>query len=209
MEKKLTLGIPSGSLFQPTIELLRKAGVNIENSDKRKFLLKTNGDNIFKEIFITRPDRLPRILIERKINAALVGLDFLIESGLEKEVIEIAKLNYAKTSKNNVKIVIFSKLDEIVDGSHIKVLSEYPSMTKRIFKKSNIISSSGTTEADVAFGLYDYGVGVVETGKSLESNGLKALKTILVSPVVFITLEKTKEVNEFGKILKKVSKGDN
>lgn len=205
--KTRKLGLPSGSLLQPTIELLKKIGVMV-HINGRGFIAEIEGSNIFTEAFITRPDRLPRAVASGKIDSAITGWDFVLEKGFQSEVIKVVELNYSKTSRHPVRVVVFSKKEKIIDQKNISVLSEYPKLTKGIFKKSTIDLSTGTTEADVAFGIYDYGVGVVETGRSLLDNGLKILKTIIVSPTVLIASYLSEEVKTFGEMLKGVLRAE-
>ena len=195
------IGLPSGSLFQATTDLLKKVGIIVRNNG-RGFIAEIEGSNIFTEAFITRPDRLPRAVASGKVDAAITGWDFVLEKGFLGKIIKVADLDYSKTSMRPARIVVFSRKDEIVDRGDIKVLSEYPELTKKIFKRSIIEFSSGTTEADVALGIFDFGVGVVETGKSLSDNGLKILETITSSPAVLITRDRSEEIEIFGEMLR-------
>ncbi len=49
---------------------------------------------------------------------------------------------------------------------------------------------------------FRYGVGVVETGKSLRDNGLKIVKVITASPVVLIAQKHSTEFEIIGQMLK-------
>jgi ATP phosphoribosyltransferase len=78
-------------------------------------------------------------------------------------------------------------------------------LTAGVFKKAAIIFSYGATEAlvEVVSRIHPlvYGVGVVETGVSLQENSLRIAKVIMESPVVFIAKKKTPELEIFGRIL--------
>lgn len=77
-------------------------------------------------------------------------------------------------------------------------------LAKTVFKKAEIIFSFGGTEAKITeekFG-FRYGIGVVETGKSLRDNALKILKVIMISPVLLIAREETEELALFGQLLR-------
>ncbi len=201
------IGLPSGSLFKATVELLGKIGIKVY-ANGRNFMADVEGISIFTKAFITRPDRIPIAVASGKVDLGITGWDFVVEKKFNKKVVMITKLNYSKNSRYPARIVVFSKKDEIIDNPGIKVLSEYPEITKNIFKESLIEVSTGTTEADVAFGVYDYGVGVMETGKSLTDNGLKILRVILPSPVVIIAREKTKYFEILGEMLRGALKAE-
>ena len=83
------------------------------------------------------------------------------------------------------------------------VSSEYIFLAKTVFKKAKIIFSTGSTEIKVAVKKFDfrYGICVTETGKSLEDNYLKIVKTILISPVVFAAREESEEIKILGEML--------
>lgn len=202
----MTLGIPSGSLFEATVVLLKKMEMDIVVNG-RNFNAEITGNKIFSKAMIIRPNDLPLALKKGIVDAVITGYDMLAESGLEKEWCVIQELNYSKKSKQPARVVLFCRKDdpdEIIDSEEIFVSSEYPGIAKKIFKKARIIFSTGSTEikvSDARFGFL-YGIGIVETGKSLEDNGLKILKTLLISPVVLLAREKSEEMEIFGQMLK-------
>ena len=128
-------------------------------------------------------------------------MDWLAERGFLNKLSVIQKLNYGKNLKSAVKVVVFGKTEKIVDKESIMVSAEYVNLARTIFKKAKIDFSDGSTEADVLAGIYDYGVGVCESGQSLKENGLKILQVIMESPVVLIAKRATTELKMFGEIL--------
>ena len=208
MKKNLTLGIPSGSLFESTLALLRKLGIEVVVNG-RNFVVEIRGSDIFSRAIIMRPNDLPLALKRGIVDAIITGYDMCVESGLEKEICIIQKLDFSKKSRVPARVVVFCReddSDEIFDSEEILVSSEYMELAKNIFKKSKIVFSTGSTEIKITikeFG-FRYGVGVVESGKSLKDNNLKIVKTILASPVVFATQEQAEEFDIFGQMLKGV-----
>jgi ATP phosphoribosyltransferase len=204
MEKK-TLGIPSGSLFEPTLMVLKKIGVRVVVNG-RSFRAEIIGSSLFSSAIIMRPNDLPLALKSGIVDAIITGYDMLVESRLEKELCIIQELNYSKKSRTAARVVIFGRkedADDIVDSEGVAVTSEYMNIARMCFKKASVDFSTGSTEikvADKRFG-YRYGIGVVETGKSLDDNGLEIIKTILVSPVVFVTREESVEMKMLGEML--------
>lgn len=203
--QKMTLGIPSGSLYEATLKLLQKVGIEV-NVNGRNFIVEITGSEVFDKAIIMRPNDLPLALNNGIVDVAITGYDMLMESELEKDLCIIQKLGYAKKSKSSAKVVLFCReddSDEIVDSKETLVSSEYLGIAKNIFKKAKIVFSTGSTEvkiADERFG-FRYGIGITETGKSLEDNGLKILK-FLVAPVVLLARGKITEVEIIGQILK-------
>lgn len=203
--KNMILAIPKGSLFEKMSAILSRIGLTIQND--RRFLLEADSLGIFEKILIVRPQIIP-FLVERKITkAGICGVDCVVEAGLKKRLVKITELNFGKITDKPVRIVVFGKAEKLIDDSNTVVFSEYPDMTKKIFRKAMIIPSPGTTEALVsvveqATGGNIYGVGVIETGRSLKENNLKIVKVILESPVVLVAKKKTRELEIFGEILK-------
>ncbi|HAT74400.1 MAG: ATP phosphoribosyltransferase [Candidatus Moranbacteria bacterium GW2011_GWF2_36_839] len=206
MKKNLVLGIPSGSLFDSTVALLRKVGIEVVVNG-RNFMAEIRGSDIFSRAIIMRPNDLPLALKNGIVDGIITGLDMCLESGLEKELCIIIELNFSKKSKVPARVVIFCRendSDEIVDSEEILVSAEYINLAKTIFKKAQVFFSTGSTEIKVAieeFG-FRYGVGVVESGKSLKDNNLKIVKVILTTPVIFAVRKENLEFQIFGQMLK-------
>jgi ATP phosphoribosyltransferase len=203
--KKLNLGLPKGTLENPVLALLEKTGMKIIING-RNFVADIYGNEIFSKAIFMRPNDLPLALKAGIVDAIITGNDMLVESGLEKELKVLKQFDFAKKSMSSASVIIFARKDdegEVVDSEETVFTSEYVEITKRLFPKSKVIFSTGSTEVKVAdprFG-FRYGVGVTETGESLRYNGLKIVKTILVSPVVLVVREEIEELNVFGEML--------
>ena len=214
------LGVPNGSLFNNTVDLLKKIGTSA-SFDDRIFEIEVKDSGIISKIKIYRPQDIPIAIQRGKIDAGFCGWDCVKEAGMERKIKKITELNYSKKTKKPVDIVLFCKEGSdvdpevikdkddlkglrggIVDNKEITVTTEYLKLAKPIFHRANVTFSHGTTEQKVADGLYDYGIGVSETGISLQKNGLKIVKKILESPTVLMARKKTPEIIFFGELLK-------
>lgn len=206
MKKNLVLGVPSGSLQEATLALLKKIGIEVLVNG-RGFNCEIRGSEMFSKAIIMRPNDLPRAVATGVVNAAITGYDMCLESGLEKKLCKIVELPFSKKSRSAAQIVVFARADdddEIEDLENVLVSAEYETLAKLEFKKAKVMFSTGSTEIKVAlknFG-FRYGVGVTETGKSLKDNGLKIVKVITPSPVVLIARKHSDELSTLGQILK-------
>ncbi|MEI6597236.1 MAG: ATP phosphoribosyltransferase [bacterium] len=198
--KKCRLVIPSGSLLEATTLLLKKVGVVI-NFDGRKFMCKVDESDLITAVYFDRPQDIPLGIAMGAYDMGVCGWDSVVESGLEAQIVKIAGLKYAKKSRRVARVVVFGKTDKLIDSENILVATEYSNLAKLIFKKAKIVYSNGCTETKVLYGGYDYGIGVTETGDSLEANGLKTAAMILESPTVLIAKHETPEIKLFGEIL--------
>jgi len=190
--QKNVLAIPNGSLFEATIELLKMVGLEIQTNG-RSFKANISGNDFFDQVVIVRPQDIPLLVSKKVADCGICGWDCVVESGVNGFV-KLAELNYSRKTNQPVRVVVFGKGQQLVDEPEIKVTTEYPNLSSTIFRKAKVFFSYGSTEAKVATGLFDFGIGVTETGESLIQNGLQILKTILVSPTVFIA--NTSQKNE-------------
>jgi len=204
--KKYILGLPNpkSSLFEPTIELLKKIGITIRYNG-RSFEAEVKGVEIFGKAYLMRPQDIPNAIAKGFLNCGICGWDCVVESSLEKKLAKISELNYGKKLAKPVKIIAFSKnFSTLKKSERTTVTTEYPNITRAAFKgvpHENIDFSYGTTEAKVAAGMYDYGVCVTESGKSLIDNNLRIVKVLLVSPTVFMAKATRPELKSFGQLL--------
>lgn len=206
MKKEMVLGIPAGSLLDPTLGLLKKVGIEVAVNG-RNFMADVRGSSIFSKAIIMRPNDLPLAVKMGVVDVAVTGNDMLLESCLENELCKIAELQFSKKSRKVTRIVVFGRedeSDELIDTEDILVSSEYMYLASTIFKNAKIQFSTGSTEIKVAvkeFG-FRYGIGVVERGRSLNDNRLKIIRTILISPVVLISKRETIELRILGQMLR-------
>jgi len=200
--KQLILGLPNGSLFELTINLLKRVGITIRRNG-RSFTAEVEGTSIFEKALIMRPQDIPEAVVDNVIDAGICGWDCVAEAELENRIVKVAEFPFGRNSRRSIQVAIFGKKgSELVDQENIVVTTEYYNLAKKEFKKARVVFSHGTTEAKVAYGQYDYGVGVVDSGVSLETNGLEILKVLLVSPTVLIVREQVPEIKYFGQLLR-------
>lgn len=204
---KMILAIPNGSLSEPTIALLAKLGIRII-TDGRRFDARVAGSDIFERAILMRPQDMSEALIDGMVDVAFYGRDWHEEIGLGHKLVVISELDYSKKTKQPVRVVIFSKQDKMVDEPGVLVTTEYPRLTELFFKKATIRFSHGGTEQKVAYGRYDFGICVTETGDSLRENGLAIVKEILISPTLLVAREKNQDLEYFADLLKGALRSD-
>jgi len=200
MKNDKILGIPNGSLSAPTLELLTKAGLQV-GLQHRKFRAILTGLEGYAQILQMRPQDMPKALADGMIDAGICGYDSLMESGLNEELQIVRELNYSKTLRQSVRVVIIGKNAELVDTPETRVSTEYPLLARQIFKRAQIDFSYGGTEQKVAYGSYDYGICVTETGASIIQNNLRIVKTIFTSPTILLARVATPELTFLGDLL--------
>ena len=78
MKKKdiMKIGIPSGSLYQQTINILNSVGYDIKVQSERNYQILSSSDFNF---ILVKPNEIPSLVQNQILDCALCGLDILIE----------------------------------------------------------------------------------------------------------------------------------
>jgi ATP phosphoribosyltransferase len=189
---KLKLGIPKGSLEEITVRLFKKAGFNI-NISQRSYFPSIDDEEI--EAVLFRAQEMSRYVESGIIDAGITGRDWVLENG--SKVVKAAELIYAKQSLRPVKWVIAvpenSSVKKIKDLKSKRIATELVNVTKSYLNKKGIKAdvefSWGATEAKTKMGI-DAIVEVTETGASLRANGLRIIDTVCESTTQFIANKK-------------------
>lgn len=180
---KLRLGIPKGSLQEATLQLFRRAGLEVYTST-RSYFASTADPEI--ECMLIRAQEMARYVEHGALDAGLTGLDWVLESGLD--VVPVADLIYAKRSRGKVRWVLAAPEDSpflrAEDLSGRIIATELVKVTRDYFRNKgvdvHVEFSWGATEVKPPM-LADAIVEVTETGSSLMANRLRILETVLES----------------------------
>ncbi|MFC1607271.1 ATP phosphoribosyltransferase [Candidatus Latescibacterota bacterium] len=184
----LKLGLPKGSLQDPTFEILRKAGYRIRLSD-RSYFPDIDDDEI--ECLLIRAQEMGRYVQDGVLDAGITGQDWIGE--YDSDVVEIAPLLYARGGFVPARWVVAVPEDsDITDISQLegkRIATELIGYSKRYFGERGINAkfefSWGATEAKPPK-LADAIIDVTVSGSSLRANDLRIIDTILESTTVLV-----------------------
>ncbi len=182
----LRLVLPKGSLERATIELFEAADLPLVRQSAVSYKA-TIDDPRIDEVWILRPQEIPRYVAEGKFDLGITGRDWVQET--ESDVVSLGELRYSKATSNPFRIVLavpegssWRSAADLPQG--VKVSTEYPELTRRFFDglgiKADIELSYGATEAK-APEFVDVVVDGTETGSALRAAGLRILDTMLTS----------------------------
>ncbi len=185
---KLRLGIPKGSLQEPSLQLLKQAGLQVYTS-ARSYLAGTSDDEI--DCLLIRAQEMARYVAHGALDAGLTGRDWVIESGLG--VVTVGELSYAKQSRGKVRWVLAVPEDSPVrtpaDLAGRTVATELVEVTRRYFTAQGVSVevefSWGATEIKPP-ALADAIVEATETGASLRAHRLRVIDVVLESATQLI-----------------------
>lgn len=212
-KNKLRLGIPKGSLQDSTLALFTKAGFNF-SVNGRSYYPACDDDEI--KAVLLRAQEIPRYVADGVLDAGITGWDWVIENGVDSEIVEIADLLYAKTSVRPVRWVLAVKdnsgFKSVKDLEGKTIATEVVNITKNYLAKNGVNArvefSWGATEVKVPY-LVDAIVEVTETGSSLRDNNLIIIDEIMKSTTKFIANKvslrdswKSKKVSDIAMLLK-------
>jgi len=192
--QSINVGIGNGSLATSVCWLLEQAGITYDPCSRA--ISQEPKNRLVQKIFTSRPQHLTALLRASIVDCVIMGEDMLAEYSDQSEFIAITSIQLSKTTRTtNTRVISFVRTDsnykDIKDLNGCAILSEYPRVTKRWLKKNGVVAriipSTGSTEGIIATGVYDCGIGVTETGASLEKNNLRKLKIIMDAPVVIAT----------------------
>lgn len=177
----LTLGLPKGSLQEPTFKLFRKAGFNFSVPSRSYYV---NSDDPEIRGLLIRAQEIARYVDEGILDAGLTGLDWIVENGAR--VHPVADLVYAKASFKKPKWVLCvpesSKVRSVKDLAGKRIATEVVGLTKKYLRKHGVKAhvefSWGATEIK-APEFVDAIVEITESGNSLKANKLRIVDTVM------------------------------
>lgn len=179
----LRIGLPSGSLQEPTFALFAKAGFNISGASRS---YKPQVDDPEIMIRLLRAQEISRYVEHGFLDCGLTGKDWVENNGSDVE--RLAEMTFSKASKKPTRWVIAvpedSPIQSVQDLQGKVIATEAVEMTRRYLAQHGVTAevefSWGATEVKVP-DLVDAIVDVTETGSSLVANKLRILETIMES----------------------------
>ncbi len=185
----LRLGLPKGSLQEPTLELFKRAGFNIVVSS-RSYRPTVDDDEL--ELRLLRAQEIGRYVDHGFLDCGITGKDWIAENNAIIEV--LTDLRYSKATSKPTRWVLVvpddSPVKTVKDLQGKRISTEAVDMTKAYLAKHGVEAevefSWGATEVKVPE-LVDAIVDITETGSSLRANKLRIVDTLMESYPQFIS----------------------
>src|SRR3954451_16992828 len=186
--QQLRVGLPSGSLQEPTFELFAKAGFNISPATRS---YKPAVDDPELVVRLLRAQEISSYVQGGFLDCGLTGKDWIANN--HSDVAVLAEMTFSKVSSKPTKWVVAvpenSPIRTVHDLQDKHIATEAVALTEAFLAeqgvKANVEFSWGATEVKVP-DLVDAIVDVTETGSSLRANKLRILTTIMESSPQFI-----------------------
>ena len=192
IQNVLRIGLPSGSLQEPTLALFAKAGFTV-TVPKRSY--KPAVDDPQMEVRLLRAQEISRYVEHGYLDCGLTGLDWIVEN--DSDVETLCQLTFSKVSNAPTRWVLVvpeaSPIQTVQDLEGKVIATEAVGMTRRFLEKHGVKAevefSWGATEVKVP-DLVDAIVDVTETGSSLRANKLRIVETLMESSPQIIANKK-------------------
>lgn len=185
----LRLGLPKGSLQEPTLELFKRAGFNIVVSS-RSYRPAVDDEEL--EIRLLRAQEIGRYVDHGFLDCGITGRDWIVENNADVDV--ITDMRYSKATSRPTRWVLVvpeeSPVRSVKDLQGKRIATEAVEMTKKYLAahgvEAEVEFSWGATEVKVPE-LVDAIVDITETGSSLRANKLRIVDTLMESYPQFVS----------------------
>ena len=187
----MRIAVPNkGRLHEPTVELLERAGLQIENGADRKLYADTVDPDV--SILFARAADIPEYVDDGAAEVGITGLDQVHES--DSDLSELLDLEFGRC-----RLVLAAPEDgDITEPAHLdgkKVATEFPQITEQYFRSlgidTEIVEVTGATELTPHVEMADAIVDITSTGTTLKVNRLAVIDEVLSSSVRLFARDET------------------
>ena len=199
---ELTIAIAKGRLQAEALDLLTSTGLGFSSETLQSRRLAIEDESGRYRLIFVKPADVP-VYVEHGIaNCGIVGRDVLLESAVD--LLQPLSLNIGAC-----RIVVAAKNDAPLGQlGMLRVATKYPRIAARHFGARgvavDIIQLSGSVELAPVLGLADCIVDLVETGKTLQENGLSIVEVITESTARLVVNRASYQLNAeaVGRLIK-------
>ncbi len=191
----IRIAIPNkGRLHDPTVNLLKEAGLPVLEGGTRKLFAKTTDPEI--TYLFARAADIPEYVQDGAADVGITGLDLINETGSNVEILLDMKFGGA-----NLVLAVpeESEIASAKDLEGMRVATEFPNITTKYFENRGIdievIKVSGACEMTPHVGIADAIVDISSSGTTLVTNHLKMIEKVFISSVYLIANKETQASN--------------
>ena len=172
--QNLIIACPKGRLEEKVVKFLSERGLRIEeaffNESIRKLTFDTNLNKI--KVIKLKPSDIRSYIMLGAADMGFVGYDEILENSSENIVL----LKKTKIGKCRISIASNKKKINFSEKKIFKVATKFKNISENYFKDLNIqtetIKLNGSIELAVKYGIADFILDLVQSGKTLKDNQL-------------------------------------
>ena len=176
----LRIAVPRGAMFDDTLDLLDKLGIDTREvrENDRKLLFEESG------IVTMRPSDVPTYVEAGAADLGITGKDVLLEQP-EREVYELMDLRFGQCVMVLAGVAGEDRAAEALRRlGVVRIATKYPRIAARHFldtgRQAEIVEVKGSVELAPLTGLAEAIVDLTATGTTLRENGLVVREEIAV-----------------------------
>lgn len=177
---QITIALPKGRLLQEAIKLFEATGIQgLEGLTESRRLMCEDASGTYR-FLVLRPADIPTYVEYGATDLGVVGKDILLEQ--ERDVYEPLDLKFGACRLVVARPTNMRSREGPGGLSSLRVATKYPALAERYFTEQGvqveIIRLSGSIELAPLAGLCERIVDLVDTGRTLEENGLEEVGEI-------------------------------
>lgn len=190
MNSELIIACPKGRLENKVVKYLSERGLQIEEAFFDDKIRKLTFDTNFKEIKVIKlkPSDIRSYTILGAADIGFIGYDDILENS-SNNIVLLEKTNIGKC---RISIASDKKEISFAEKKVFKVATKFQNISENYFKELNIqtetIKLNGSIELAVKYGVADFILDLVQSGKTLKDNQLyenivinKDISTVIIS----------------------------
>ena len=197
--QNLIIACPKGRLEEKVVKFLFDRGLSIEeaffNDSVRKLTFDTNLNEI--KVIKLKPSDIRSYIMLGAADIGFVGYDEILENSSQNIVL----LKKTKIGKCRISIASNKKKINFSEKKIFKVATKFQNISENYFKDLNIqtetIKLNGSIELAVKYGIADFILDLVQSGKTLKDNQLyenvvinNDISTVIISSYFAYDLKK-------------------
>jgi len=185
MPEMTRVAVPNkGRLADPSVDLLRKAGLRFEVSSRA---LSVPVSNMPVEVLFVRADDIPELVHDGVANFGITGLDLVAEACLDVSI--QSELGFGRC-RLTAAVDNASDVQSIEGFDGLRVATSHPGTVGRFFEDKGIdittVPVKGSVEVAPKLDIADAIVDLVSSGSTMMINGLRPIATVLESQAALI-----------------------
>ena len=175
--KYITIALAKGRLSEYAISLFGSIGADTSEMLQKSRKLIFTDENMKLKFVLVKASDVPTYVEYGAADIGIVGKDTILEEA--RSLYEMADL---KVGNCDMCVCGLSR-EDYENKEHLRVATKYVNIAKDYFEKIKgrrieIIKLNGSVELAPLVGLSDVNVDIVESGKTLEENGLSVIEKI-------------------------------
>ena len=183
LTRTITFALPKGRILESTLRLLRQIGFDCQPlvHESRRLILDFPAQHV--RFLLLRGADIPTYVEYGAADMGIVGKDILLEQ--QKDIYEPLDLKFGLCRLVVAQPVERQRPLESLHWSNMKVATTFPRLTQAHFQRKGVqvelIYLGGAVELAPLVGLSDLIVDLVQTGRTLQANGLIEVEEIVRS----------------------------